>query len=217
MVDETESGEAFLGVSPIFPCHKFHSNISPHPSHSFHFIRTCNGASGVVSWHPWCSKNFTKGCFITSHPVTWLWVENIYFIFYWKIMLWYVCILYMGVCQSKFLLQDSSIHKKYCTYSPQKQYETGFWVFNVVNECILTVFFLLFIFSDTVFTMNSNIDIKHEEDPLSCSEIKAEPQVSCIFFILCFSFIEIMMWETFKYRLPSHLFLNLPFYKFKLE
>ena len=33
--------------------------------------------------------------------------------------------------------------------------------------------------------MNSNIDVKHEEDPLSCSEIKAEPQVSCKFLILC--------------------------------
>ena len=34
--------------------------------------------------------------------------------------------------------------------------------------------------------MNCGIDIKHEQDPLSCSEIKAEPQVSCKFFILCF-------------------------------
>ena len=28
----------FLQISPVFPCHKFHSTISPHSSHSFHFI-----------------------------------------------------------------------------------------------------------------------------------------------------------------------------------
>ena len=28
----------FLGVSPVFPYHKFHSTISPHSSHTFSFI-----------------------------------------------------------------------------------------------------------------------------------------------------------------------------------
>ena len=27
-----------IGVFPVFPCHKFHSTISPHSSHSFSFI-----------------------------------------------------------------------------------------------------------------------------------------------------------------------------------
>ena len=53
----------------------------------------------------------------------------------------------------------------------------------VVNESALTI---LFIFSDTVFTMNSDEDIKLEEDPVSRSEIKTEPQVNYKFFILCF-------------------------------
>ena len=38
LVDETGSGKVFLGVSPIFPYHKFHSTISPHSSHPFRFI-----------------------------------------------------------------------------------------------------------------------------------------------------------------------------------
>ena len=45
-------GRFFLGVSPIFPYHKFHSIISPHSSHSFHFIRPCDDATGMVGWHP---------------------------------------------------------------------------------------------------------------------------------------------------------------------
>ena len=32
--------------------------------------------------------------------------------------------------------------------------------------------------------MNCNIDVKHEEDPLSCNEIKTEPCVSYTFYIL---------------------------------
>ena len=32
------SGQVFLGVSPVFPYHKFHSTISPHSSHPFRFI-----------------------------------------------------------------------------------------------------------------------------------------------------------------------------------
>ena len=42
------AGSVFLGVSPSFPYHKFHSTISPHSSHPFRFIssRTYNiGAS----------------------------------------------------------------------------------------------------------------------------------------------------------------------------
>ena len=38
VVDETESGYAFLGVPPVFPCHKFHSTISPYSCHSFRLI-----------------------------------------------------------------------------------------------------------------------------------------------------------------------------------
>ena len=30
--------EVFHWVSPVFPCHKFHSTISPHSSHPFRFI-----------------------------------------------------------------------------------------------------------------------------------------------------------------------------------
>ena len=38
VVDETGSRQVFLGVSPVFPYHKFHSTISPHSSHPFRFI-----------------------------------------------------------------------------------------------------------------------------------------------------------------------------------
>ena len=41
-------------------------------------------------------------------------------------------------------------------------------------------------FSDTVFTMNCDKVVKHEEDPLPKTEIKTEPQVNYKFFILCF-------------------------------
>ena len=64
---------------------------------------------------------------------------------------------------------------------PHKQYEARSF------ECIMllmTIF--VFIFSDTVFTMNCDINIKQEEDPLSCSDIKSESQVSYKFFNLCF-------------------------------
>ena len=38
VVDETRSGQVFLGVSPVFPYHKFHSTISPQSSCPFRFI-----------------------------------------------------------------------------------------------------------------------------------------------------------------------------------
>ena len=38
VVDNMKSGQVFLGVSFVFSYHKFHSSISPHSSHSFHFI-----------------------------------------------------------------------------------------------------------------------------------------------------------------------------------
>ena len=47
-------------------------------------------------------------------------------------------------------------------------------------------------FSATVFTMDSSIGVKHEEDPLSCSEIKTEPHVSYkfSFCVFCYAFIK---------------------------
>ena len=55
----------FLGVSLVFPYHKFHSTIFPHSSHSFRFIPPCDGASGVIWRHPCYSETF-----IASHPST---------------------------------------------------------------------------------------------------------------------------------------------------
>ena len=46
--------------------------------------------------------------------------------------------------------------------------------------------FLFICFSDTVFTMNCDKVVKHEEDPLPRTEIKTEPQLNYKFFILCF-------------------------------
>ena len=40
-------------VSPVFPCHKFHSVIFPSSTHSFHFIRPWDGAPGGVGRHPY--------------------------------------------------------------------------------------------------------------------------------------------------------------------
>ena len=41
--------------------------------------------------------------------------------------------------------------------------------------------------------MNCDQIVKHEEDPLSRTEIKTEPQVNYKFFILCFSFIKLLI------------------------
>ena len=38
VVDETKSRKVFFGVSPVFPCQKFHLIISPHSSHSFRYL-----------------------------------------------------------------------------------------------------------------------------------------------------------------------------------
>ena len=57
----------FLGVSLVFPYHKFHSTIFPHSSHSFRFIRPCDGASGVIWRHPCYSQTFNKGA--SSHLI----------------------------------------------------------------------------------------------------------------------------------------------------
>ena len=40
-----------------FPCHKFHYTISPHSSHSSHFISSCD-EKGVVNRHPCHSLTF---------------------------------------------------------------------------------------------------------------------------------------------------------------
>ena len=71
VVDEMGSGQVFLGVSPIFPYHKFHSTISPHSSHPFCFI-----SSALVMVHQaWSASTLaTHGPiiwgFIASHPST---------------------------------------------------------------------------------------------------------------------------------------------------
>ena len=76
VVDETESGEALLGVSPTFPCHKFHSIISPHLSHSFrfvsfHYINPCGGATDMIGRHP-CNSLILNiwASIIASYPST---------------------------------------------------------------------------------------------------------------------------------------------------
>ena len=50
--DETESGKIFLEIFPVFSCHKFHSTISPHSSHTFNIIRPCDGALGISPLDP---------------------------------------------------------------------------------------------------------------------------------------------------------------------
>ena len=58
VMSKSECGYVFT----VFHCHKFHSIIPPHSSiHfvSFHFIRHCDGASGMVSRHP-CYSQWTK-------------------------------------------------------------------------------------------------------------------------------------------------------------
>ena len=67
LVDETESVLRFLGVSPTFPCHKFHSTIYPHSLHSFHFICPCDDASGMVGRHPCKLQTFNIGA--SSHHI----------------------------------------------------------------------------------------------------------------------------------------------------
>ena len=60
---EAEFGKIFLGVSSVCTCHKYHSTISLHSSHSFSFIsfhlfRPCDGASNEVGRHPCYSLTF---------------------------------------------------------------------------------------------------------------------------------------------------------------
>ena len=59
----------FLGISPVFPYHKFHSTISPTliSSISFHIISPCDGASGVVGRHPCYSRTYNLGA--SSHLI----------------------------------------------------------------------------------------------------------------------------------------------------
>ena len=69
VVDETGSGQVFHGVSPVFPLpqisfHHFSTLIS---SISFHFIRPCDGASGVVSRHLCYSQTYNIGA--SSHLI----------------------------------------------------------------------------------------------------------------------------------------------------
>ena len=59
----------FSGGFSLIPCHKFHSTFSPHSSHSFHFIRPCDGVSGVIGRHPCYSLTFNKGAL--SHLIPW--------------------------------------------------------------------------------------------------------------------------------------------------
>ena len=86
VVDETGSGYAFLGVSPVFPYHKFHFTISPHSSHQFRFI-----SSGLVMVHQaWSAATLViHGPIISGlHRISslvptlcWTRVEDIYFIY----------------------------------------------------------------------------------------------------------------------------------------
>ena len=76
-MEETESAQVFLGVSPVFTCHKFHSTISSHSSHSFRlisfdFIRPSSGASGVVDLlfiNPFSAKGLGDRLYATLHKL----------------------------------------------------------------------------------------------------------------------------------------------------
>ena len=52
----------FIGVSPGFPCHKFHSSISPHSSHSFSFI----SSALVMVCQAWSASTLA-----THGPIIW--------------------------------------------------------------------------------------------------------------------------------------------------
>ena len=65
VVDQTESGYVFLTISPVFLCHKFHSTFIH--THLIHYIRSCDGASGVVGRHPYYSQTFNLGA--SSHLI----------------------------------------------------------------------------------------------------------------------------------------------------
>ena len=52
----------------FFSYQKFHFTISPHSSHSFHYITPCDGATGVTGRHPWNLLTFNIGA--SSHPST---------------------------------------------------------------------------------------------------------------------------------------------------
>ena len=84
VVDETGSGWAFLGVSPVFPYHKFHSTISPHSSHPFHFISSAlvmvrqAWSAGTLATHGPIISGLHR--FSSLDPtLCWTRVEDIYF------------------------------------------------------------------------------------------------------------------------------------------
>ena len=60
-------GRFFSGFLPLFLCHRFHSIISPHSSHSFH-TRSYNGVSILVGRYHCYSQTFKYRGFIISHP-----------------------------------------------------------------------------------------------------------------------------------------------------
>ena len=62
VVDETGSGQVFLGVPPVFPYHTFHSTISSHSSHPFRFI----SPALVMVRQTW-----SAGTLATHGPILW--------------------------------------------------------------------------------------------------------------------------------------------------
>ena len=97
------------------------SQISFHHTHLIHFI----SFTPVMMHQLWSARILVihrislKRASSHDPALCQTWVENIYFIFYRKVVLWYACTLYMSVCQWKFLLQDCSIHK-YAVHIPHR-------------------------------------------------------------------------------------------------
>ena len=66
------SGKVFLEVSPVFPCEKFYSTISPHSSHPFRFISSASTmvrqawSTGILAIH-W-TYNIGASSHLVSRP-----------------------------------------------------------------------------------------------------------------------------------------------------
>ena len=69
-------GRFFTGFLPVSPTTNF---IPPFlHTHPFHFIRPCDGASGVVGWHPCYSWTYNIGASFLDPTLCWTRVEDIY-------------------------------------------------------------------------------------------------------------------------------------------
>ena len=143
MMDKTESGELLLGLL-LFP---FVTNFIPSFLHT-HFISPAP-AMLCQAWSADLLAIYSPSINVaSSHLIPWpdrSRFEDIYFIFYRKVSLWYLCTLCICVFQAKFLLQDHSVLKEMLYIFPaERVWNKGLWMsWKLVLLYFSNIFFIL--------------------------------------------------------------------------